>query len=232
MKLENKSVMISTPCYQGLPYNDFTVALFRMFEYSKYVRKNDIEWIPVSGSNIYGIRNKTFKIFKESRFGSLLLIDNDMVFHESILECLFQQDKDVIMPIFTNKAGNVYEINKKIIPMATVKQKNGQLRQLTRGEIESQADPMRIASNGFGMVLVKRRVIEEMTFPYCQGICLPEFENTENGVTGEDYYFCIEAIKKGFEIWLDPTQAIIHLGIKPYGIWDGNYEPVPQLQPA
>ena len=94
MKLENKSVMISTPCYQGLPYNDFTVALFRMFEYSKYVRKNDIEWIPVSGSNIYGIRNKTFKIFKESRFGSLLLIDNDMVFHESILECLFQQDKD------------------------------------------------------------------------------------------------------------------------------------------
>lgn len=230
MKFENRSVMICTPSYEGFRHIDFLMSLFRLYEYSKYELKNDIEWIPLTGANIYGIRNKAMKMFKESRHHTLLMVDNDMVFHHEILKSLFEKDKDIIMPIFTNKVGNMPEMNKRIVSMAAVKYKDGKLRQLTRGEIESSAEPIRVATNGFGMVLIKRRVIEGVDYPYCQGIPMPQFEQSEQGICGEDYYFCIKALEKGFEIWLDTTNIVIHLGIKPFGIWDVGYEAPPKIE--
>lgn len=219
--------MISTPCYGGFPHTDFLMSLFRLYEYSKYTRKNDIEWCPITGANIYWIRNKAFRQFKESKHHALLMVDNDMVFHERILEILFERDKDIIMPIFTNKVGNMLELQNAIIPLVTVKESDGKLRRLSREEIESHSSPVRVATNGFGMVLIKRRVIEGMDYPYCQGVPMSE-EETPDGISGEDYYFCIKAMEKEFQVWLDPTEVAMHLGIKPYGIWDVPLKPKPK----
>jgi hypothetical protein len=69
-------------------------------------------------------------------------------------------------------------------------------------------------------LLVKRKVIETMKWPYVQGIQSGDSAFSDNGVCGEDYYFCLKAKELGFKVWLDPRVNMVHWGGAPYGVWD------------
>lgn len=55
---------------------------------------------------------------------------------------------------------------------------------------------------GFGAVLIKRKVLEKVPRPWFMS----------STATGEDIYFCNEARKYGFEVWMDSRIKLGHLG--------------------
>jgi hypothetical protein len=50
--------------------------------------------------------------------------------------------------------------------------------------------------------------------------CLFDFKLTEEGYVGEDYLFCDRAREHGFEVWVDPSITLGHMGVQEYV---GNY---------
>jgi hypothetical protein len=50
--------------------------------------------------------------------------------------------------------------------------------------------------------------------------CLFDFMLTEEGYIGEDYLFCDRAREVGFEVWIDPTIKLGHMGVQEY---DGDF---------
>jgi hypothetical protein len=46
--------------------------------------------------------------------------------------------------------------------------------------------------------------------------CLFDFELTEEGYMGEDFLFCDRTRALGFEIWVDPSITLGHMGVQEY----------------
>ena len=46
--------------------------------------------------------------------------------------------------------------------------------------------------------------------------CMFDFMLTEEGYVGEDYLFCDRAREAGFEVWVDPTIKLGHMGVQEY----------------
>lgn len=67
-------------------------------------------------------------------------------------------------------------------------------------------EPFKVATAGFGCVLVHRDVLELMDYPYFQ--FLPD-------KCSEDFYFFVNAKKKGFQLWADPRIDLRHIGEAP-----------------
>jgi hypothetical protein len=47
-----------------------------------------------------------------------------------------------------------------------------------------------------------------------------DFEVTSEGYMGEDFLFCDRARELGFDVWIDPTISLGHMGVQEY---TGNY---------
>jgi hypothetical protein len=71
-------------------------------------------------------------------------------------------------------------------------------------------------------MLVRRRVIEAMSYPY--------FEHTIPG-TGEDSMFCRKARKLGFKTYLDPDLCVGHMTTRPVDVEMALlYQQLPRVQ--
>jgi hypothetical protein len=64
-------------------------------------------------------------------------------------------------------------------------------------------EPFKVHSAGFGCVLAHRNVLESMEFPWFRFIWQK---------CSEDFYFFINAQKKGYELWADPSLHLGHVG--------------------
>lgn len=62
--------------------------------------------------------------------------------------------------------------------------------------------------------------------------CMFDFMLTEEGYIGEDYLFCDRAREHGFEIWVDPTIKLGHMGVQEYEGDFGNEVLYPMLAPV
>ena len=63
---------------------------------------------------------------------------------------------------------------------------------------------------GAGCLLIERRVFEKVKRPWFQAI------NTARRHLPEDFFFCEQARRAGFKIWLDPSVLPLH--IEPMGV--------------
>jgi hypothetical protein len=52
--------------------------------------------------------------------------------------------------------------------------------------------------------------------------CIFDFMKTDEGYIGEDYLFCDRAREEGFEVWIDPTIKLGHMGVQEY---EGHFGP-------
>lgn len=57
---------------------------------------------------------------------------------------------------------------------------------------------------GFGCVLTHREMFEKIKYPWFKMI---------SGECSEDFYFCVEAKKAGYQLWADPVPKLGHIGI-------------------
>lgn len=134
------------------------------------------------------------------KYDYLFSIDSDIVLPNDALVKLIQADKDIISGYYIQRKHN--ETTPELF-----KAKNGGVDHYKVEELELGL--MEIDACGFGCVLIKGHVLNEMEYPHFKYKSSIDFAYTES----EDTYFCKKAKEKGFKIWADTTINCGHKGV-------------------
>ena len=129
-------------------------------------------------------------------FDYLFAVDHDMKFEPDTLMKLLNADKDIATGLyrqrkFENHIMELYDEN------GPIKKENIPENQL-----------FRVAGCGFGCVLVKKHVFQQIGYPQFEYHVALDHKDTFS----EDYDFCKKARAKGFEIWADTSIKCGHIG--------------------
>ena len=133
--------------------------------------------------------------FPEEDFTDLFFINNDTWLPPNTINKLLAHDKDIVgvlTPMYHGSRGWMGQ-----------KEKDKYLTVLDCPKKLFQA----ARAGGPGM-LIKRKVIEAMKWPYWESKVLEDGKQQS-----EDYLFCDLAIKLGFEVWIDPAFQCMHMHI-------------------
>ena len=123
----------------------------------------------------------------------LLFVDSDMLFPADIVRRLLAHDKDIIS----------VDYNKRIFPLKSV------LLKMPDVEV-SETEPYKVAIAGTGIMLIKLALFAD---PKMDKNWFSFGRNAEGeNVIGEDGWFCNTARDAGYDVWVDPTIKVFHLG--------------------
>ena len=139
----------------------------------------------------------------------LLFIDSAQVFPPDTLCRLAAHDKDIVAALVVGK-------QPPHLVVAAYGNENEGFRSLLDWP---NAALLNVDVTGFGCILIKRKVFEE--FPEGNAF-LKIFSGSINDNLGEDWSFCIRARKLGFNIYVDTSIPIGHIG--KYIYTTGDYE--------
>ena len=153
----------------------------------------------IMNSLIYDARNKFCQQAIEGEFDYIFWLDSDMVFPSYVLQQFMQHDKDIVAGLYFRRA---YPFTP--VAFSELRRENGILRMKDLEEWPN--DLFEVDGVGFGCVLMKTD-------------CLFDIAGKEGGVwftptpdAGEDAAFCLRAKEYGYEIWVDPTVKLGHVG--------------------
>lgn len=220
--LTGKSIFIALPAY------DFKVSLKLAVSLARFAQAAPQHGITIQIGSICGCsvvsraRNLLAQDMLESNCDYLMFIDSDINFEPEDIFRLMAWGTDP-------KKGIVAAVprtrNESKVYIATLDQdENKDLTMNAMGLVRAK----RVAT---AFMLVRREVFVTMTeaHPEWQYYdtrsnrmipCLFDFQLTEEGYMGEDFLFCDRARDLGFEVWVDPTITLGHMGVQEY---TGNY---------
>jgi GT2 family glycosyltransferase len=91
-----------------------------------------------------------------------------------------------------------------------------------------KSEPYEIDAAGAGFLLIKKEVFDKVSLPWFK--C--EQDDTGRRTMGEDMYFCRKAKAAGFEIWVDPSVVLSHVGEKYIGpdFWKASLEQINEMK--
>lgn len=216
--LAGKSVFIALPAY------DFKVSLKLAISLAKFARMALEHGVAIQIGSICGCsvvsraRNLLAQDMLESNCDYLLFIDSDINFEPEDIFRLMAWASDPKKGIVgavprTRSEDKVYIANLDY-------DENKELTMNRMGLVRAE----RIAT---AFMLIRREVFTTMVEAHPEWKyydkrsdrmvpCLFDFELTEEGYIGEDYLFCDRARELGFEVWVDPTITLGHMGIQEY----------------
>lgn len=123
----------------------------------------------------------------------LLFIDSDMLFPTDTLDRLLAHDKDIIG----------VEYNKRKFPLQTV-------TAYLPGVEKSETEPFKVGVAGTGIMLIKLALFND---PKLNKNWFSFGRNAKGeNVIGEDGWFCNTARDAGYDVWIDPSIKVLHLG--------------------
>jgi hypothetical protein len=133
----------------------------------------------------------------------VLFVDSDVIPDARSIDRLLEADKDIAVgacPIVRN-GSIVWNVN----PIET-KPKSGVPESFDGMPFNGLPEkPFRVHTYGFGLVLVKRNVFEEMEWPYWKDEFVPG-----RRTIGQDVYFALKSDDAGFESWCVPSVKCEH----------------------
>lgn len=232
--LAGRSVFIALPAY------DFKVSLKLAISLAQFATRAAQHGIDIQIGSICGCsvvsraRNLLAQDMLDSTCTDLMFIDSDINFDASDVFRLMAWTTDP-------KKGIVAGVPRT---RSTTKTYIGTLDTDEHGEL---------TMNGMGLVrakrvatafmMVRRDVFEtldaahpewryydersERTVP-----CVFDFMKTDEGYIGEDYLFCDRAREVGFEVWVDPTIKLGHMGVQEYEGEFGKDVLYPMIAPS
>ena len=220
--LSGKSVFIALPAY------DFKVSLKLAVSLAKFSRASAEHGIDIQIGSICGCsvvsraRNLLAKDMLESKCDYLLFIDSDINFEPDDIFRLMAWGTDP-------KKGIVAAVprtrNESKVYIATLDyDENGDLTMNGMGLVRAK----RVAT---AFMLVRREVFETLEKEHPEWAyydsktdrtlsCMFDFQLAEEGYIGEDFLFCDRVRDHGFEVWIDPSITLGHMGVQEYL---GNY---------
>ena len=155
-----------------------------------------------SGPLIARSRNLLLERFLKTDADYMLMADTDVVFTPSDVRLLLEARKPIVGALYFGILGGNPE---STFPVALTKQ-DGVVQSL-----DSVPDGLtRVDAVGMGLTLIERRVVESLD-PHAS-LNRPFAEMVYNGRHhGEDVVFCLEAMKAGYETWLEPKARVGHI---------------------
>ena len=169
-------------------------------------------------SNVYYVRNLCLRA--DERLGKdqhpfqgkldydyIMWIDSDMIFKPEDFTALLNMKEDIATGIYKMADGELYSTVKDCNDKYFYK--NGHYEFLTDKLLEKEEDIFEVDYNGFGWMLVKKGVYENLEYPWFR----PVWENIGEGIetfTSEDVGFCRQAIKAGYKIKANKKVIIGH----------------------
>jgi hypothetical protein len=218
--LAGRKVMIGLPSYDYKVSSKLAISL-ASFCVQATKHGVDIQVCNISGCSVVSrVRNLIVKDFLASDCTDLMFIDSDINFNYEDIFRLMAWNTSPKMGIVggvpvARKKGSVY--------ISTLEQDaDGGIYMNAYGLVKAK----RIAT---AFMLIRRDVIETLrdNHPEWQyhddrvenghsdKICYSffDFKSTPEGYVGEDYTFCDRATEHGYEVWIDPTIKLGHMGI-------------------
>lgn len=228
MKFEDTKIFIALLDY---PYveSECSLSTLCLYEYSKWLcpgenyPRNLIELCTVSGTSPARAHNKAVAEFlgDPRGFKHLLIIGRDHIFKCDALQILFQADKDIIAGITTGRLRSMTQLREPVWSVVS-DWKNGAPVTLDRMQCiekmkQEKYQPFEASAIGDGLMLIKRKVFEQLPSPWFYEPPIPEeerihFKGRTEGTVGCDIIFCREARKHGFKIWAHPGVQYVHIG--------------------
>jgi hypothetical protein len=232
--LAGKSIFIALPAY------DFKVSLKLAISLARFTQVAGKHGISVHMGSICGCsvvsraRNLLVKDMIDSDATDLLFIDSDINFEpDDILRLMAwgaDPKKGIVAGVPRTRSEN------KVYIADLDYDENGELTMNGMGLVRGK----RVAT---AFMLIRREVFEQMMAAHPEWVykdqrsdrmipCLFDFKLTEEGYMGEDFLFCDRARELGFEVWIDPTIKLGHMGVQEY---EGCFGPdvlYPMIAPA
>jgi hypothetical protein len=220
--LAGKSIFIALPAY------DFKVSLKLAISLARFAQSAPQHGIDIQIGSICGCsvvsraRNLLAQDLLDSPCDYLMFIDSDINFEPEDILRLMAWGSDP----------------KRGIVAAVPRTRSETKTYIANLEYDDNGD---LTMNGMGLVraervatafmLVRREVFEKMVEAHPEWKyydkrsnrtipCLFDFLLTEEGYIGEDYLFCDRTRELGFEVWVDPSITLGHMGVQEYV---GNY---------
>ncbi len=140
-------------------------------------------------------RKKIHLFFVEHKYDYLLSLDCDVMVKPDLLKKLLAHDKDIVTGLYLYNPQ--FEGKDAIYPLLFTFGENNRLRAVKMSQtFENQL--IEIAAAGWGCVLVKRKVLEEI-------------ELRRLPTTTEDVFFYLDARAKGFKAYADTSIKCFHM---------------------
>ena len=231
--LAGKSIFIALPAY------DFKVSLKLAISLARFAQAAPRHGIDIQISSICSCsmvsraRNLLAQDMIESSCDYLLFVDSDINFEPEDIFRLMAWAEDPKKGIVaavprTRSEDKVYIANLDY-------DENSELTMNGMGLVRAE----RVAT---AFMLVRREVFITMAEAHPEWKyydkrsdrvvpCLFDFELTEEGYIGEDFLFCDRARELGFEVWIDPTITLGHMGVQEYVGNFGNDVLYPMVVP-
>ena len=166
-----------------------------LIELEGWLRDNGVAYAVkiISGTLVHCARDNLARHAVNNHFDEVLWIDSDMVFDRHLYEDLAMSGKDICCGLFISRHyPYVSCVFSQIIPVERI--------------TDYPEDTFRVAGCGFGAVLMKTKVLEDVMNTHKGQVFLPDAR------TGEDLAFCQRATDCGYEIWCEPTARVGHVG--------------------
>lgn len=162
-------------------------------EYEK--DENAHYWKAVNLQIVTYLKNELLKRTVEGGYGYFMLVDSDLILHPKTLVSLLEADKKIVAEVFWTK----WQLDSEPLPNAW------DLDQATsyagNYDLWKQSGVYRVGGTG-ACILIHRSVIEA-------GVNYNPLYNLS--FRGEDRGFCIRAVARDYEIYLDTHYPAIHL---------------------
>lgn len=169
----------------------------------------------LGGNNLNGVDQKPFQ--GEFEYDYIMWIDSDQVFQPQNLIKLLNWNKDIVCGMYMMQDN----INYAVVPNMNKNDvlKKGSYTFLNRAKVKEWKENRpnsihKVDYCGMGFMLVKKGVFEKLEFPWFRST-ETIIEDKERNVVirdtnSEDYYFCCEARRLGFDVWVDPEVIVGH----------------------
>lgn len=184
-------LMIAIPCYEACRVE----FLRSLVDLEGWLRENNVPYDvkTLSGTLVYYARDSLARQAVNNGFDEVLWIDADMVFDRHLYEDLKMGGKDITCGLFISRHyPYVSCVFSKLHPVERITQ--------------IPEDAFRVAGCGFGAVLMKTKVLQDVMNTH-RGMCF-----MPDPLLGEDVAFCKRATDCGYEIWCEPTARVGHVG--------------------
>jgi len=220
--LAGKSIFIALPAY------DFKVSLKLAVSLARFAQQAAAHGIELHIGSICGCsvvsraRNLLAQDLLESKCDYLMFIDSDINFEPEDVFRLMAWGTDPKKGIVAAVPRTRSETKTYIANLDH--DENNQLTMNNMGLVSAK----RVAT---AFMLVRREVFEQMSAAHPEWNyydtrsnrmlnAMFDFLVTDEGYIGEDFLFCDRARELGFEVWIDPTISLGHMGVQEYV---GNY---------
>jgi len=230
--LAGRSVFIALPAY------DFKVSLKLAISLAQFAQQAQQHGVDIQIGSICGCsvvsraRNLLAQDMLDSDCTDLMFIDADINFEAADIFRLMAWTSDPKRGIVAG-VPRTRSTAKQYI--ATLDQDDGELTMDGMGLVRAQ----RVAT---AFMMVRRDVFETLNAAHPEWRyydertkrtvpCIFDFMLTDEGYVGEDYLFCDRAREQGFEVWIDPTIKLGHMGVQEYEGDFGNDILYPMIVP-